>query len=300
MMMKKQESCDEFTRIAMRVSGVCMLVNAGLCLMKLAAGLLSSSKALVSDGINSAFDVVSGVIVIIGARLSRRNADTEHPYGHERFESVATVVLAVVLFVTAVFTGHTAIEDLTDGAYRTRELPGALSMAAALVSMAAKEILYWYTKGNAEKIGSLALKAEAWDHRADVIATAGALLGIMLTRYGVLQGDLFASLFVCLFIVRTAYKAFREAMGQMVDKSCGEKMLGDLRECVLSVEGVSGIDLLRVRMFGNKYYVDLEISEDGAIPLYQAHAVAEQVHDSIESRFPDVKHIMVHVNPAGR
>ena len=295
--MEKTDISQEYSRIAVRVSNVCIVCNLFLCFLKLTGGIAAGSRALVSDGINSAFDVICGVVVIIGAKIAGRNPDREHPYGHERFESVATVILSVILFVTGVFVGHTAIESLTSGAYKLAELPGELSIIAALISMAAKELMFWYTKNAAEKINSVSLKAAAWDHRADVISTAGALIGIMASRYGFPAGDLIASLIVCLFIIRTAYMVFREAIGQMTDRSCDDDFLRELEECILSVPGVLGVDMLQVRAFGSRYYVDLEICEDGNITLREAHRVAEQVHDVIEQQYPIVKHIMVHVNP---
>ena len=288
---------EEYRHIAVKVTNVCIFCSIILCLIKMAGGFIADSNALVSDGINSAFDVVSGVIVIVGAGIAAKNPDKDHPYGHERFESVAAVILAVILFVTAVFVGHTAIEDHVSGTYKTAEMPGKLSILAALLSMAIKEGLYWYTKSAAEKINSVSLKAAAWDHRADVVSTAGALIGIMFSRFGFPAGDLIASLVVCIFIIRTSYKVFREAIGQMTDRSCDDDFLQDMRKCILSVNGVLGIDLLQVRTFGNKYYVDLEIEEDGSISLSDAHKVAEHVHDAIEKQYPVVKHIMIHVNP---
>lgn len=294
------EMKKEYAHIAAKVANVCILCNIFLCLIKLTGGIAASSDALVSDGINSAFDVVSGIIVIIGARIAGKNPDKEHPYGHERFESVATIILAIILFVTGVFVGHTAIEDLAAGTYRTDEIPGKLSIVAALISMAAKEIMFWYTKSAAEEINSVSLKAAAWDHRADVISTAGALIGIMVSRYGFPAADLIASLAVCVFIIRTSYLVFREAISQMTDRSCDDAFLEELSSCILSVDGVLGIDMLQVRTFGNRYYVDLEIREDGEISLSEAHKTAEQVHDAIEKRYPIIKHIMVHVNPENR
>lgn len=295
--MKKVCEPDRFVQVTRKVSIVCMLSNLGLCVLKMVGGFLASSEALISDGINSAFDVISGFVVLIGARLSRRQADEEHPYGHERIESVTAIVLAMILFVTAVFLGSGTVADLVSGAYRSREIPGMFAMIVAVIAVAVKEILFWYTNGNARKINSVVLKAAAWDHRADVISTSGAFIGVLVSRLGFPEGDLLASILVCLFIIRTAYKVFREAVGQMVDRSCDEEMLAQLRKCILAVEGVLGIDMLQVRMFGNRYYVDLEIKEEGTVSLTEAHKVAEEVHDSIETEFPSVKHIMVHVNP---
>ena len=294
----KEELYSEYSHIAVKVTNTCIVCNLLLCLIKMAGGIAAHSDALISDGINSAFDVVSGIIIIVGARLAGKNPDKEHPYGHERFESVTTIVFSVILFVTGVFVGHTALEDLFSGAYKTAVMPGKLSIVAALISIAAKEVMFWYTKSAADRIDSVALRAAAWDHRADVVSTAGALIGIMVSRYGFPAADLIASLVVCLFIIRTAYKVFREAMEQMTDRSCDEEFLEELRGCILSVEGVLGIDLLHVRSFGNRYYVDLEIREDGQKSLAEAHRVAEKEHDAIEKKYPVIKHIMIHVNPA--
>lgn len=287
----------DFAKIIIKVSVVCMIANIALFLIKLIGGILANSQALISDAINSAFDIVSGIIVLMGAKIASKKPDKDHPYGHERFESVATIILSIVLLITAIFIGNTAIESLINGDYKNNITPGILSIIAAIISIIIKEVLFWYTKYNADKINSVSLKTEAWDHRADVIATIGALLGIILTRFGFMAGDVIASLIVCIFIAKTAITAFIEAISQMVDKSCDEKLLKEIRKTIKEVEGVMGIDLLHVRTFGNRLYVDLEISADGNIKLYEAHNIAQNVHDKIEKEFPIIKHVMIHVNP---
>ena len=288
---------DLYRIVTGRVTAVCILCNLTLCLLKAFGGKLAHSDALFSDAINSGFDVISGVIVLVGAKLSQRKADENHPYGHERLENVAAILLSVILLVTAVFVGHTAIEDLTSGAYRYHPFPGWAAIVAAVISMSVKEALYWYTRAKAEQINSVSLKASAWDHRADVISTAGALAGIIAARCGFPAGDQIASLLVCVFIARTAYQVFREAIEQMTDRSCSEEETERFRAVILSVEGVLAIDRLRVRTFGNRLYVDLEIREDGSTTLKEAHDVAERVHRLLERNFPVVKHVMIHVNP---
>ena len=294
------QKIEDYGRIASRVANVCILCNFLLCVVKLGGGIIANSSALVSDGVNSAFDVVSGIIVIIGVKLADKEADDDHPYGHERLESVAAIVLAVILFVTGLFIGYLALHSLITGEYKSQAIPGTLSIVAAAISIATKEILFWYTKSAADKINSVSLKAAAWDHRADVISTAGALIGIIFARFGYLAADQIASILVCIFIIRTSYVVFHGAICQMTDKSCDEEFLQELREYIQGMDGVLGVDTLQVRCFGNRYYVDLEIREDANKTLHQAHETAEKVHDAIEEKYPVIKHIMIHVNPEER
>jgi cation diffusion facilitator family transporter len=127
----------------------------------------------------------------------------------------------------------------------------------------------------------------------------GALIGIAGARMGFAILDPIASAVICIFIEKAAYDIFMDAVDKMVDKACDEEMENALRACVIREQGVQGIDLLHTRVFGNKIYVDVEISVDGNMPLRDAHVIAERVHNSIEKSFPKVKHIMVHENPAG-
>ncbi len=295
--MQKENTEKEYTKTARRVSLVAIICNVLLSMIKTFAGIIAHSSALISDGVNSVFDVVSGIIVIMGRKAAGKEPDEEHPYGHERLESVASLVLSFVLVVTAVFIGHTVVEDIITGEYLRMTVPGVLTIAAAVLSIAVKFGMFRYINHNAEKLKSLSMKAEAMDCKADVISTSGALAGIIATRCGIAVGDLVASLFVCFFILRTAYSVFREAIDQMIDKKIDDEVENSIRETILGIDGVLGIDSLKTRVFGNKVYVDVEIEEDGEVPLKEAHYVAERVHDMIEQSFPDVKHVMVHVNP---
>ena len=158
--------------------------------------------------------------------------------------------------------------------------------------------MYWYTRFNAKKIDSSALMADAWHHRSDAFSSIGALVGIAGARMGFPIMDSVASLVIFVFIAKAAFDIFKDAMDKMVDHSCGEETEKEMYDCAMKNENVLGIDLLQTRIFGNKIYVDLEIQADGNITLQEAHDIAEEVHDEIETHFPKVKHIMVHVNPA--
>lgn len=292
--MKKEE---EFERVAMRVSAVSIIANFALTVFKLSAGILAHSGAIISDAIHSASDVFSTIVVIIGIRISRKESDKNHPYGHERLECVAAIVLATILAFTGLGIGYSALRQIAGGDYANLTVPGRLALVAAAVSILVKEAMYQYTRINARRIDSGALMADAWHHRSDALSSVGALIGIGGARLGFPILDLVASVVICVFIEKAAYEIFMDAVDKMVDKACDEETEAALRECAATQEGVLGVDLLHTRVFGNKIYVDIEICADGEETLRRAHETAERVHDSIEKNFPKVKHIMVHVNP---
>ena len=286
------------SEIAVRVSAVSIIGNIVLSALKILAGILSHSSALVSDGIHSASDLVSSVVVIIGVRLSAREEDADHPYGHERLECVASIVLSVLLLLTGCLIGYQAFENITSGETENWIQPGIFSVIAVILSILVKEAMYWYTRYYAVRIHSGALMADAWHHRSDSLSSFGALAGIIGARHGLQILDPIACLVICIFIIKTAYEIFRDAVNQMVDKACDMETEKHIRDCILKQEGVISIDLLKTRTFANRIYVDLEISADGQMSLSEAHEIAHRIHDSVEQEFQDVKHIMIHVNPA--
>ena len=288
----------DFERDATRVSMVGVVGNLILSLFKAFAGIFAHSGAMISDAVHSASDVFSSFIVMIGVRFSARASDENHPYGHERFECVAAIVLAVVLFITGLFIGIRALGDITGGNYQNLTVPGVLSLIAAIVSIVTKEAMYWYTRAYALRYDSSALMANAWHHRSDALSSIGALIGIAGARMGFPVLDPIASLVICFFIAKAAYDIFKDAIDKMVDHSCDKETEEALRACAAEQEGVIRVDVLHTRVFGNKVYVDIEICADGSQTLSEAHRIAEQVHNAIEQTFPKVKHIMVHVNPA--
>lgn len=288
---------NEFRRTAMRVSVISIVLNIFLSLFKLMAGLIAHSGAMISDAIHSASDVFSTFVVMVGVKLSDKTPDKEHPYGHERMECVAAIILSTVLVITGLGLGYSAAVSLISGTFNTAPIPGALAIIAAVVSIAMKEWMYQYTKINAKKIDSGALMADAWHHRSDALSSIGALVGIGAARLGFPAGDAVASLVICVLIVKASYDIFKDAVDKMVDKACDEEYENEIRAFVLKNENVLDIDLLRTRVFGNKVYVDIEIALDGEISLYNAHDIAEQLHDDIEREFPKIKHIMIHTEP---
>ncbi len=282
---------------AVKISRISILVNLLLSAGKLAAGLLAHSGAMISDAVHSASDVFSTLVVIVGVKLSGKASDREHPYGHERMECVAAILLSGILLATGLVIGWEGVRKILSERSEL-QTPGALAAGAALVSILVKELLFRYVRGFARKLDSTALMAEAWHHRSDALSSIGALAGILGARAGFPVLDPLASVVICVFIGKAAADIFRDAVDKMVDHSCDEATEDAIRLCAVEQPEVERIDLLKTREFGNRIYIEMEIAVNGDLPLRQAHDAAERVHDEIERRFPKVKHIMIHVNPA--
>ena len=289
---------QERTQIAMRVSRRSIAANVILFAIKLAAGIVARSGAMVSDAIHSASDIVSTIIVIIGVKVSEKDSDREHPYGHERMECVAAIILAALLMGTGLLVGWGGILEIVSSHRESIQAPGREALFAALLSIAVKEGMFWYTRHYARALESEALMADAWHHRSDALSSVGAFVGIGFARLGYPVLDPLSSVVICVFIVKAAIEIFLDAVDKMVDHSCDEETERAIRDCVMRHEGVERIDLLRTREFGSRIYIELEISVQGQLPLVKAHAIAEQVHNDVEQAFSKVKHIMIHVNPA--
>lgn len=288
---------DELEKVAIKTSVVTLVINGILTVFKLFAGIFGKSYALISDSVHSASDVFSTIIVIIGVKISAKKADKKHPFGHERFECVAAILLAVLLFATGIAIGYSGIKNIATGEYKNFAVPGIIALVAAAVSIVVKEGMFWYTYVAAKKVNSSALKADAWHHRSDALSSIGSLVGVIGGLCGVKILDSIACIVICLFILKVAIQIFLDAVEKMTDEACDEKTENEIREFIQNREGVLGIDSLLTRMFGNRIYVIVEIVCDAELPLYKAHEIAEGVHSGIEENFPLVKHVTVHVNP---
>lgn len=283
---------------ALRVTGNTLTANLILSAFKLFAGFFAHSAAMLSDAVHSLSDVAAEIIVMIGVKMANQQSDKEHPYGHERMECVAAIILSFILFSVGALIGWDGIQKIaTERGDIT--VPGVLALAAAVVSIIVKEAMYHYTHAAARKINSVVLEASAWHHRSDAMSSLGSFAGILGARLGHPVFDPAASVVICFFIVKSAVGIFRDSIGRMTDKSCSDEVVEKIREVILSQNSVAGIDQIKTRIFGDKIYVDVEICADGDATLIGAHETAQRVHDAIEYGFPMVKHCMIHVNPTG-
>ena len=290
------ERCDTDKSIMTRVSKVSVAANVFLSAFKLFAGVVGHSGAMIADAVHSLSDVAGSGLVILGAHLSSKESDREHQYGHERLECVISLILANVLLLVAAGIGIEGIRGMIDP--QSAAMPGMLALIAAVVSVASKEVLYWYTRAAAKKIDSVSLMAEAWHHRSDAISSVGSFIGI----FGAMLGFPVLQPAVCVLIAVLIFKVgidiYRETMNKLIDKACDDETAEKIKATIVAQEGVIALDEIKTRLFGSKVYVDIEIACDGTQSLYDAHRIAERVHRQVEELFPGrIKHCSVHVNP---
>lgn len=282
-------------KIVYKVSLITIIVNIVLTIIKLLSGIFGKSQAMISDSIHSLSDVLSTIVVIIGVKLSLKKPDKLHPYGHERIECVAAIILSIMLLITGIGIGYTGINNII---FNTNiSIPEIEALLAAIISIIVKEIMFWYTKINANKINSNALLADAWHHRSDSLSSIGSLIGIIGARIGFYKMDSIASIIICIFIIKVAIDIFRDSIDKMIDKSCNEETIKEITNIINENNKVLYIDEIKTRQFGNKAYVDIEISVNEKITIKEAHDIAEKIHDEIEKKINIIKHCMIHVNP---
>ncbi len=286
---------NDTQKTAVKVSALTIAANTALALLKLFAGVFAHSRALVSDAIHSASDVFSTLIVIVGVKIAGKKADSSHPYGHERFECIAAMLLSFVLALTGLGVGYDGVKAAFSS--QQRAAPSAIALGAALVSVAVKEWMYRFTIKAAKRIGSDALRADAWHHRSDSLSSVGSFAGVLGARLGCTMLDPLASAVISIFILKAAFDIFKDCTDKMTDRACDEQTISAMREVIMGCSGVICITSLRTRQFGSRAYVDVDICADGSLTLFEAHDIALCVHDSIERRFVQVKHCMVHVDP---
>lgn len=284
-------------KIAYHVSIISIIVNLFLSLFKMIAGIIGHSSAMISDAIHSSSDVVSTFVVMLGIHMSKKEADKKHPYGHERFECVASIFLAIVLLITGIAIGYDGLQTVISGNYRSLKIPGIIALVAAIISIVAKEWMYQYTKNAAKKINSSALMADAWHHRSDALSSVGSLIGIFGSIIGFKMLDPIASIVIAMCIIKSSLDILKDSMDKMLDCAASQDVEDEIRKIANTQKGVMRIDDLKTRLFGSKMYIDIEIAVDGKINLNKAHNIAQMVHDEIEKSLKDCKHCMVHVNP---
>ena len=276
-----------------------MILNTFLMLLKITAGIIGRSTAIISDALNSAGDVGTAFVVMITGKLSRKEIDEDHQYGHEKYESMVSVFLGVALIVSALEIAKLAATKIYEYLFMDIpiEKPTYIVLIAALMTILIKESMYQFTKHNAKTANSPSLSAMAWDHRSDELSALGVIIGVGGAMLGVVILEPVASLVICVFIFALGFRIIKVGFTQVVDQAADKETIEAIKAVVSGIEGVKALDILKTRIFGAKLFVDIEISVDPDLSVGEAHDIAELLHDEIEAKIPNVKHCMVHVNP---
>lgn len=288
-----EEKMDDY-KLGKKVSIYTIVANLVLTIIKLIAGTIGNSSAIVADGIHTASDVITTIIVILGLSIASKEPDKEHPYGHEKFESAMAKLVSMLLFATGLYLGYKSSIILINKDFSR---PGRIALAAAGISIVIKEIMYRYTISTAKKIESIAMEADAWHHRSDAFSSIGTFIGVLGARLGYPFLDPIAAIIVSIFIMRVAINLYIKSIDELVDKSADSKTIKNIREIALAVKGVKEINNLKTRVAGNRIYVDLEISVNGDLSVEEGHDIAENVHSLVTKKVPKVKDCMVHIEP---
>ena len=282
-------------KLKARASYVGAGVNVFQTLIKIGFGFLVQSAALIADGIHSLSDLLSDFLVIIAVRMGSREADYEHPYGHRRFETIATVILGVSLVLIAGGITWSVLERMAHPEHLP--VPNPYGMGIAGLSILVNEWLYHYTKRIARQTRSKLLLANAWHQRSDAISSIVVLLGIGAVMLGYPLADAIAAIVVALMVAKIGLNLIFDSIKELVDTSLPPKLVSEIRKAIMTIDGVEGIHLLRTRQMGEDALIDAHIVVDPRITVSEGHTIGDTVRDELISRFDDIMDVLVHVDP---
>ena len=286
---------------AARVTRVGFFTNLLLSTAKIIAGVVGRSSAMIADGIHSLSDFITDFIVIIFIKISAKHEDNDHPYGHGKFETFATMLISFALFIVAIgifYSGSVKIYEVLNG--RVIERPTYLALIMAAVSIVVKEILYWYTIIVGRKIESPAVIANGWHHRSDAFSSIGTLIGIsgamfLGERWRIL--DPITSVIVGIFIIGVAYKLARPSIQELLEMSLPEEIEHSIEQKIQATPGVITFHHLRTRKNGNTFIIDMHIKVDPASSIVEAHDIATHVENRIKATFGRRTRVNIHIEP---
>lgn len=277
-----------------QVTIVAALINFFLSVIKIGFGIIGQSTALIADGIHSLSDLLSDTFVLVAIILGSRAADHDHPYGHRRFETIATVVLGIGLLLVGGGIAWDAIEQLLNP--ERLKVPKYETLAIATISILANEWLFHYTRRVANQTRSKLLLANAWHHRSDALSSVVVLIGIAAVLYGNRSADAVAAIIVSLMVAKIGMTLVLESLKELVDTSLPDTFVNKIRAVILHTEGVHGIHLLRTRHMGEDAFVDAHIVVNPRISVSEGHRIGDQVRDNLMVHFDDITDVLVHID----
>ncbi len=281
-----------------RVTRVGLATNIALSAIKLAGGIVGSSQAVVADAVHSISDCGTDIAILVGVRYWSKPPDEDHPYGHQRIETLVTVAIGLALAAVAMGLISDAITNFTTPRAGT---PGTVALVAALISIAAKETLFHWTRAAGNRIRSSALIANAWHQRTDALSSIPAALAVVASWIDPKLAflDSVGEMLVSLFILHAAWRIITPAVSQLTDKGANERDLQIIKQTALEVEGVREIHKVRTRYSGLGLQVDLHALVDGNLTVCHGHDISELIQERLVTTHPHVVDVIVHIEPFG-
>ena len=277
------------------------VVNVALTALKFVAGIMGCSAAMIADAVHSLSDLLSDFVVLLFVRISSRPADQKHPYGHGKYETLATTIVAMALLIAGGVLMLEGVEKII-AALRGEELtmPGRIALWAALISIASKELIYQLTMRVARRVDSSALEANAWHHRTDALSSVATAIGIggallFGGRWAIL--DPIAAVLVSLFILIAAAKLLYEAVEDLMEKRLPEEVEQQIRDIVAQDTEMSELHKLRTRRVGSVYSIDMHLRMSGDTSLYEAHRHSMLLEQRLREHFGQETLVTIHLEP---
>ena len=284
-----------------KVTIVGSFVNFLLLIFKFVSGIVGHSAAMIADAVHSLSDFVTDILVLVFVKISSKPADKDHRYGHGKFETLATAIIGVVLLAVGIgifYQGATSIYAVYNG--QVLPSPGYIALIAAAVSIVSKEAVYWYTVIKGKKLNSQAVVANAWHHRSDAFSSMGTLLGIGGAilggeKWAVL--DPIAAVVVSIFIVKVAISILNGSLQELLEHALPKTVQEEIKQLILSVDGVSEPHHLRTRRVGSNYAIEVHIRMDGNLSLNEAHHITSLVEKKLKEKYGEGTNLSVHAEP---
>jgi cation diffusion facilitator family transporter len=292
---KKVYSAQQINQLKNKVTIIGALVNIFLCVIKIGFGILGQSAALIADGVHSLSDLASDLLVLVAVKMGAQEADHEHPYGHRRFETLATTILGIGLIVIAAGIAWDVYQRILSPERLLIPQESALGIAA--ISILVNEWLFQYTKRIALITRSKLLLANAWHHRSDAISSIIVLMGIAGSLLGYIWADAIAAVLVAVMVAKIGFNLVADSVKELVDTGLSPELVEKIRTEITAISGVKEIHLLRTRQMGEDALVDAHIVVGSRITVSEGHMIGDVVRDVLISKFNDVQEVLVHIDP---
>lgn len=292
---------EKETRPIIFATWVGIIVNTVLAIGKGVGGIISGSKALLADGLHSASDIVSSIVILFAVQIANKPPDDEHPYGHGKAENIGSIIVALLLIIVGVEISISSIKVFFG---KTPTAPSSIALLIVILSILLKEILFHYKYYVGKKYQSTALISDAWHHRSDSLSSLAALIGIGSAMLGetfnyplLLYGDAIAGVIVSIIVIKVGYDIAIESFGIMMEEVLSDEKTKDYIQTIQKIRGVKRIDQLHARTHGRYVIIDLKVSVDPTITVKEGHDIAIKIKDQLMDMYTEVEDVLVHINP---